>query len=262
MTQTGIVLLVGAGPGDPKLLTIRAMEEIQQADVIVYDRLVNKEILRYAKQKVELIYCGKMPNNHLIPQEQINEMLVTQAKKGKRVVRLKGGDPCIFGRGGEEAEYCFDNGVAFELVPGITSGIAAPMYAGIPVTHRDFSSSLTIVTGHKRSGNVDELRWEHLANGSDTLIFYMGVSNLAIITAKLMEYGRSETTPVAIVQQGTTMQQKTMVGTLSTIVEIAQQEKAVSPSIIVVGDVVLLREKLTWFEKDVIHFNEREMNIS
>ncbi len=260
MKQRGKVFLVGAGPGDPKLLTIKAVEAIQEADVIVYDRLINKEILHYAKKNVELIYCGKMPNHHFIPQEQINDILVSQAKLGKNVVRLKGGDPCIFGRGGEEAAHCADFHVPFEFIPGITSGIAAPMYAGIPVTHREYSSSVTIVTGHKRSGNHDEINWEHLAKGMDTLVFYMGLGNLKTISQRLIENGRPASTPVALVEMGTTISQRTVVGTLGSITEIANNAKIAAPAIIVVGDVVNLREQLSWFDKEV-NMEDRQKSI-
>ncbi|WP_078430230.1 uroporphyrinogen-III C-methyltransferase [Alkalihalobacterium alkalinitrilicum] len=265
MKTKGKVFLVGAGPGDPKLLTIKGLEAIQKADVIVYDRLVNSELIKYAEQKVELIYCGKMPNQHTIPQHHINEILVYQAKRGKRVVRLKGGDPCMFGRGGEEAEFCAEHHIEFEFIPGITSGISAPMYAGIPVTHRDYSSSVTFITGHKRTDKKSlSINWEQLAPGGDTLVFYMGLSNLAMICEKLMQYGRTSSTPVALVQHGTTIHQRTVVGDLSTIVEKAAEAKIQSPAIIVVGEVVKLREQLAWFgEESIEEFSSlQESNIS
>ncbi|MFV8828768.1 uroporphyrinogen-III C-methyltransferase [Alkalihalobacterium sp. APHAB7] len=264
MKAKGKVFLVGAGPGDPKLLTIKGLEAIQRAEVIVYDRLVNPELINYASHTVELIYCGKMPNQHTIPQEHINEILVLQAKRGKQVVRLKGGDPCMFGRGGEEAEYCAEYQVDFEFIPGITSGISAPMYAGIPVTHRDYSSSVTFITGHKRSDKGSrEINWPHLAMGSDTLVFYMGLSNLSLICEKLITYGRSPSTSIALVEQGTTKRQRTLVGALATIVEKAANAKIKSPAIIVVGEVVQLRNKLAWYEEiqtDSIS-NWQEVNI-
>ncbi|MEB1805959.1 MAG: uroporphyrinogen-III C-methyltransferase [Bacillaceae bacterium] len=264
MKAKGKVFLVGAGPGDPKLLTIKGLEAIQGADVIVYDRLVNPELIGYANRNVELIYCGKMPNQHTIPQEHINEILVLQAKRGKQVVRLKGGDPCMFGRGGEEAEYCTDHQVEFEFIPGITSGISAPMFAGIPVTHRDYSSSVTFITGHKRSDKSGEaMNWQHLAKGSDTLVFYMGLSNLSLICENLMTYGRSPNAPIALVEQGTTKRQRTLVGDLATIVEKAANAQIKSPAIIIVGEVVQLRNKLAWYEEleaDPIS-NWQEVNI-
>ncbi|WP_216828793.1 uroporphyrinogen-III C-methyltransferase [Alkalihalobacterium elongatum] len=250
MNRKGKVYLVGAGPGDPKLLTIKGLEAIQSADVIVYDRLVNPDMIKYAKKEVELIFCGKMANQHTIPQHHINEILVLQAKRGKHVVRLKGGDPCMFGRGGEEAEYCADHQIEFEFIPGITSGISVPMYAGIPVTHRDYSSSVTFITGHRRSETKSlDINWKHLANNVDTLVFYMGLSNLSAICENLIKYGRTPNTAIALIEQGTTNQQRTLSGELETIVEKAAYANIQSPAIIVVGEVVNLREKLAWYEE-------------
>lgn len=244
----GKVYLVGAGPGDPDLITIKGLKCIQEADVILYDRLVNKELLNHAKPGVELINCGKLPDYHLLQQETINRFLVKYAKRGKIVTRLKGGDPFVFGRGGEEAEALAKSGVSFEIVPGITAGIAASAYAGIPVTHRDHSSSFAIVTGHRKKDGEDDIKWESLAKGIDTLAIYMGVKNLPYIQGKLLEYGKNPDTPVALIHWGTLKNQRTAISTLTKVVETAQIEQISNPCMIVVGDVVHLREKIKWFE--------------
>ena len=197
------VYLVGAGPGDPDLITVKALKCIKKADVILYDRLVNEELLGYAKEGAELIFCGKLPNFHVLQQETINHLLVKHAKKGKVVTRLKGGDPFVFGRGGEEAEYLAKNRVEFEIVPGITSGIAASAYAGIPLTHRDISSSFAFVTGHSKNFEEDRIKWEALVNGVDTIAIYMGVKNFPRIQERLLRCGKSPETPIAFIQQGT-----------------------------------------------------------
>jgi len=249
----GKVYIVGAGPGDVDLITVKGMKCIQEADVILYDRLVNKELLDYAKPRANLVYCGKLPGNHAMIQETINHFLVKYAKQGKVVTRLKGGDPFVFGRGAEEAQVLAENQIPFEIVPGITAGIAAPAYAGIPVTHRDLSSSFAIVTGHMRAGKDDSIRWESLAKGIDTLAIYMGVGNLPYICEQLTKHGRSETTPVALIHWGTTEAQETITGTLETIVKIANDAEIENPSMIVVGEVVKLREKIQWFEQAGLH---------
>ncbi|BAU29682.1 uroporphyrin-III C-methyltransferase [Aneurinibacillus soli] len=247
--RTGKVYLVGAGPGDPKLITIRGAELIKQADVIVYDRLVHPHLLTYARNEAKLVYCGKLSGNHSMPQEQINQELVRYAQAGKQVVRLKGGDPFVFGRGGEEAEACVEVGIPFEIVPGVTAGIAAPAYAGIPVTHREYGSSFAIVTGHAKAGQPTTIEWEKLATAVDTLVFYMGVGNLPEIVSALLFHGRADHTPVALVRWGTYIdQQDTLVGTLATIIDDVKRAGFTSPAIIIVGDVVKLREKLAWFE--------------
>ncbi|WP_110113705.1 uroporphyrinogen-III C-methyltransferase [Bacillus sp. CGMCC 1.16541] len=245
----GKVYLVGAGPGDPDLITVKGLRCIQEADVILYDRLVNKKLLEHAKAGADLIYCGKLPNYHTLKQETINSFLVKFAKKGKVVTRLKGGDPFIFGRGGEEAEALVKNGVSFEVVPGITSGVAAPAYAGIPVTHRDYSASFAVVTGHRKDAEEEEIRWESLSKGVDTLAIYMGVRNLPYICEKLLSHGKSPDTPIALIHWGTCENQRTVTGTLSTIVEIVQREKVENPSMIIIGEVVKLHDKLSWFQK-------------
>jgi uroporphyrin-III C-methyltransferase len=248
-TKMGKVYLVGAGPGDPELITVKGLKCIQQADVILYDRLINEKLLSYAKKGAELIFCGKLPGYHTMQQETINHFLVRHAKKGKTVVRLKGGDPLVFGRGGEEAEALAKHGIEFEIVPGITSGIAAAAYAGIPVTHRDFSSSVAFITGHKRKGSNEEIKWENLAKGIDTLAIYMGISNLPYICNQLMKYGKPPSTPAAVIQWGTTVEQRTVTATLATIANVVAKEKIENPSIIIIGDVVKLRANLQWFEQ-------------
>lgn len=256
----GKVYLVGAGPGDVDLITVKGLKCIQEADVILYDRLVNKELLSYAKPGAELIFCGKLPNYHAMIQESINHSLVKYAKQGKVVTRLKGGDPFVFGRGAEEAEVLAGQGIPFEVVPGITAGIAAPAYAGIPVTHRDLGSSFAIVTGHMRAGKDDSIHWESLAKGIDTLAIYMGVGNLPYICEQLTKHGRSENTPVALVHWGTTAAQQTVTGTLSTIVEITRLSDIQNPSMIIVGEVVKLRDKIKWFEQTV--FDEKSLQVA
>ncbi|MEL3960260.1 uroporphyrinogen-III C-methyltransferase [Lysinibacillus endophyticus] len=244
----GIVYIVGAGPGDEELITVKGLKCIEQADVILYDRLVNKELLNYAKAGAEIISCGKLPNCHTMQQNTINLTLVKYAKQGKVVTRLKGGDPFIFGRGGEEAAACSDAGIPFEIVPGITSGIASPAYAGIPVTHRDYSSSFAVVTGHRKNGEPDNTNWAALAHGIDTLAIYMGMKNLNYICEQLIKNGKSEDTPVALIHYGTTNHQHTVTGTLATIYEIAKRKQIKNPSMIVIGEVVRLRDQLNWFE--------------
>jgi uroporphyrin-III C-methyltransferase len=245
----GKVLLVGAGPGDPKLITVKGMEAIEHADVIVYDRLSNPELLKYAKGSAVSIYVGKTADKHTIPQEEINQLLVQHALAGREVVRLKGGDPSVFGRVGEEAEFCNEHGVPFEMVPGVTSGIAAPLWAGIPLTHRDINSSITFVTGHKRTdGRETEVNWTALA-ALETLVIYMGVGNLPFITEQLIAGGKKASTPVALIRCGTLPQQETLIGTLDTIVQQVQERAFKAPAIIVVGEVVRLRERLKWFEE-------------
>lgn len=247
--MSGYVYLVGAGPGDPKLLTIRGLECIQQADVILYDRLVNVELLAHAKANCELIYCGKEPGKHGLIQEEIHRKLVEHAKLGKKVLRLKGGDPFVFGRGGEEAAVLRQANIPYEIVPGITAGIAAPAYAGIPVTHRDHATSFAIVTGHGRAEKEqDFLNWAALAQ-IDTVAFYMSIGNIAHITKSLIQYGKNESTPVAVIEWGTTEKQRTITGILATIAEDIQQHRISNPALILVGDVVRVREQIAWFQE-------------
>lgn len=246
--KTGSVLFVGAGPGDPKLLTIRGREALQRADVVVYDRLANPLLLAHVKQEARLVYCGKEADRHTLPQDEINLLLVREAQKGLTVVRLKGGDPSMFGRVGEEAQVCREHGIPFEIVPGITSGIAAPLYAGIPLTHREYNSSVAFVTGHLCEKNAGkEPDWSALA-AVETLVVYMGVKNLPRIKAQLLSHGKHPDTPVALVRWGTLGNQQTVVGRLETIDQTAAEARFQAPAIIVIGDVVRLRETLGWYE--------------
>lgn len=246
----GKVYLVGAGPGDPKLITVRGLEAIRKADVVVYDRLANPRLLKQMKPGAEKIFVGKLPDKHMIKQEEINRLLVDLALQGKTVTRLKGGDPSVFGRVGEEAELLAENSIGFEIVPGITSAIAVPAYAGIPVTHRDFTSSFSVVTGHEYPNKTySNINWDNLAHASGTIIFLMGVANIETICSQLIGHGRDPGTPAAVIRMGTWMEQRTVVGTLDTLTELVQAAQMMSPAIIIVGDVVKLREKLAWFEK-------------
>jgi uroporphyrinogen III methyltransferase / synthase len=246
LNNNGIVYLVGAGPGDPGLITVKGMECLERADVVVYDRLANPSLLGFAAQAVWLD-VGKQPDHHKVTQTKINQILVEHASRGKVVVRLKGGDPFVFGRGGEEAAALAEAGIPFEIVPGVTSAIAAPAYAGIPVTHRDQACSVAFITGHRANNNPDcAIDWKRLADGADTLVFLMGVHNLPEIVHQLLAGGRSPETPVALIEQGTLACQKTVVGTLEDIVARGAQVK--SPAIILVGEVVRLRQTLAWYE--------------
>jgi len=246
----GKVYIIGVGPGDYKLITLKAIECIARADVVVYDRLVNSKILGYAREGAELVYVGKLPDCHAVPQDKINEILVREASQGKIVARVKGGDPFVFGRGGEECESLFEKGIEFEVVPGVTSPIAVPAYAGIPVTHRDFCSSLHIITGHERSGkNESMLDYELLARLEGTLVFLMGVKNLADISSNLMRYGKDKTTPAAVIEKGTTSEQRVVTGTLEDIAARAAEAGIKSPAVTVVGKVVSLKDKLSWFNR-------------
>jgi len=247
--EDGKVYLTGAGPGDERLITVRGLEVLQQADCIVYDRLVNGRLLRYAKDHAELIYCGKSCGDHVMDQHTINELLVAKAKAGRRVVRLKGGDPLIFGRGGEEAAYCRQHGVSFEIIPGVTSGIAAAAYAGIPLTHREYNSSVAFVTGHRQVGEIgDGVDWGRLAEAVETLVIYMGVGSLPQIRDALVTYGRPLQTPVAIIRWGTLSDQHTWITTVGEMADPEVLHQIKPPSIIVIGEVVSLREELCWFD--------------
>jgi uroporphyrin-III C-methyltransferase/precorrin-2 dehydrogenase/sirohydrochlorin ferrochelatase len=246
-TETiGEVYLVGAGPGDPDLLTFRALRLMQQADVVVYDRLVSAEILDLTRRDSEKIYVGKQRQNHSLPQESINELLATLAKKGKRVVRLKGGDPFIFGRGGEEIETLMQQGINFQVVPGITAASGCATYAGIPLTHRDHAQSCTFVTGHLKDGSID-LNWQHLTAPNQTIVFYMGLSGLERICQSLIENGCSGDHPIAIIQQGTTSNQRVITGTLDSLPQSVADKGIRAPTLIIVGSVVTLHDKLDWF---------------
>ncbi len=250
INKNGYVFLVGAGPGDPGLITIKGMECIRRANVIVYDRLVNNKLLAYAIADAELIYVGKSPDRHTLKQEDINKLLVEKALEGKIVTRLKGGDPFVFGRGGEEALELVENGIPYEVVPGITSAISVPAYAGIPVTHRGYTSNVAFITGNEDPMKEDtDIDWGKISTGIGTLVFLMGMANLPKIVEKLIENGRSADTPVALIRWGTLPEQETLVGKLSDIVEKSQKEQFQNPAIIIVGEVVNLRKQLQWVEK-------------
>jgi uroporphyrinogen III methyltransferase/synthase len=255
--KKGIVYLVGAGPGDAGLLTVRGAGLLGRADVVVYDALVNKELLRLTKPGAELIYAGKRSSDHAIPQDKLNALLVQKANEGKTVVRLKGGDPYVFGRGGEEAEQLFQDNIPFEVVPGISSSIAALTYAGVPITHRDHGSSFTVITGHedpdKDEPSVD---WEEVAKAPGTKVVLMGVTRTKEIADTLMKHGMDAKTPVAMVRWGTTGRQESIEGTLATIAGVVEKSGFKPPALTVIGDVVKLRNKLNWFEKRTL-FGQR-----
>ena len=244
------VALVGAGPGDPSLITVGGVARLAEAEVVVYDRLANPALLAHAPADAELIYAGKMPDRHALSQEQINAVLVEKGQAGLRVVRLKGGDPFVFGRGGEEAEALIAAGVPFEIIPGVTSSIAAPAYAGIPVTHRGVASSFAVITGHEEpSKDETSIDWAHLSTGVDTLVFLMGVGRLPEIARRLIEHGRAPSTPVAVIEWGTLPRQRVVSGTVETIAAAVSAAGVGSPAVTVVGDVARLRDRLRWFDK-------------
>ena len=242
----GKVYLTGAGPGDIELLTMKAYRSVQIADVIIYDRLVNKEILDLAKPNCEFIYVGKKDKKHTLPQDEINELIYQSALKYENVVRLKGGDPFVFGRGAEEALYLYDRNIKFEVIPGITSAVSVPAYAGIPVTHRGITTSFRVVTGHETpTKKISQIEWKSFLN-DETIVFLMGLHNIKLITSKLMELGKDKDYPCAVISKGTTKDQKTVVGTLQDIVE--KSKDLESPAIIIVGHVVSLKDKVSWYE--------------
>jgi uroporphyrinogen III methyltransferase / synthase len=247
--KTGKVYIIGAGPGDAGLITLKAIEVLRLAGVIIYDNLVNEELLKYAPAQARLIYAGKKGGEHTLPQEQINDLLVKEARDGNTVARLKGGDPFIFGRGGEETQILAENGIPFEVIPGVTSAIAVPAYAGIPLTHRGLTSTVAFITGHedptKEKSDID---WQALAK-IGTLVFLMGVKNLPQITKELIKNGKKPDTPAALIRNGTTPKQEVLIGTLNDIVILAYANNLKPPAILVVGDVVALRETLRWFDK-------------
>lgn len=246
MPDRGEVYLVGAGPGDPDLLTFRALRLLQQADVIVYDRLVSEEILDLARRDADLVYVGKERDKHTLPQEDINKMLARVAKKGKRVLRLKGGDPFIFGRGGEEIETLMEEGVPFQIVPGITAAAGAASYGGIPLTHRDYAQSALFVTGHLKDGTMN-LNWDAMVQPNQTVVVYMGLLGAKLLCKKLVEHGMKPETPIALVQQATTSKQKEFIGTLESMPQIIDTNTIKPPTLIIVGDVVQLHDKLAWY---------------
>jgi uroporphyrinogen III methyltransferase/synthase len=246
----GIVYLIGAGPGDPGLITVRGIECLRRADAVVYDYLANPALLAEAPPEAEAIYVGKTSGCHHRPQQEINDLLVALAQQGKTVARLKGGDPFVFGRGGEEALVLARAGIPFEVVPGVTAGFAAAAYAGIPLTHRDFTTSLALLTGHEDpEKKLSSLDWEKLATGVGTLVFYMGMANLPLIAERLVAHGRPASTPVAVVRWATTPRQRTLVATLGDVVAKVAEAGLKPPAVIIVGEVVALREELRWFDR-------------
>ena len=249
LKRSGKVYLVGAGPGDRALATLKAIDCIKEADVIVYDRLVNKDLLEYRKSSCEMIYVGKKSNKHTFTQDKINEIISDKAKEGLIVVRLKGGDPYVFGRGGEEAEILFEENIDFEVVPGISSSIGGLSYAGIPVTHRDFASSFHVVTGHAKKDSDLDIDWKALSEEKGTIIFLMGIGNISFIRNMLIENGRKRDTPVAFVSWATRHNQKTVLSTLENAEEVVKSGEIEAPAIFVVGEVVKLSNKLNFFER-------------
>lgn len=247
--KQGIVYLIGAGPGDPGLITLKGLACLKKAEVVIYDYLANEELLKEAKEGAELIYVGKKGSEHTLSQKEINLLMIRKVREGKIVARLKGGDPFIFGRGGEEAEELARAGIPFQIVPGVTSAIAVPAYAGIPLTHREFTSTVAFITGHEDpQKEKSQINWSKIATGAGTLVFLMGMGHLFSIVDELLKNGRDPQTPIAIIRWGTLPEQETIIGTLATIKEKAKRREMKPPAIILVGEVVKLREKLNWYE--------------
>ena len=247
--KKGRVTLIGAGPGDKGLITVKGLEYLKQADVVVYDRLVSRDILLLSPESAELINVGKVMNHHNIPQPEINKILLNKAMEGKNVVRLKGGDPFVFGRGGEELELVTENNIEFEVIPGITSAVSALAYAGIPVTHRDFASSIHFVTGHAKDGLVENIDFNALKDTKGTILFYMGVSTLNQLINGLLEAGMDKNTPCAAVENGTRFNMRTLISTLDNMIKDAEKFQLKSPAVIAVGKVCALGDKFAWFSK-------------
>lgn len=246
--RTGKVSLVGAGPGDPGLLTIRAVELLKEADCVIYDYLVNPEILNYVSSRAEKLYVGKIGCGKSCKQEDINALMIEKARQHRRIVRLKGGDPFVFGRGGEEAEALVDASIEWEVVPGVSAGTSVAAYAGIPVTHRGLSRSVAFVTGHEKKGQeTSSIQWEHLSKGVETLVFFMGVAKIEEISSQLLKHGKQLSTPVAVIRWGTYQEQEVYVSDLKNVTKLVAQRQIKAPALIVVGEVVRLREKLNWF---------------
>ena len=258
LEKTGEVYLVGAGPGDPELLSFKALRLMQKADIVIYDRLVSRPIMNLIRQDAEKIYVGKQRADHAMPQENINQLLARLALEGKKVLRLKGGDPFIFGRGGEEIESLIKDDIPFQIVPGITAASGCASYAGIPLTHRDYSQACIFVTGHLRDGTVN-LNWEMLAHEKQTLIFYMGMHGSKIICKELIKHGLSDETPAALIVKGTTEDQEVIIGNLKNMPEIIMDRKIVPPTLLIIGDVVKLHNKLKWFNP--FHLGNKNLHI-
>jgi uroporphyrin-III C-methyltransferase/precorrin-2 dehydrogenase/sirohydrochlorin ferrochelatase len=244
----GEVYLVGTGPGDPDLLTFRALRLMQQADVVLYDRLIGDGILNLVRRDASRIYVGKMKKDHTVPQEEIGEMLIRLAQEGKRVLRLKGGDPFVFGRGGEEIATLAENGINFQVIPGVTAANGCATYAGIPLTHRDHAQGYVVVTGHEKDGELN-LNWDSLIQPRQTVVIYMGLTSLGTITAGFLSHGADPETPAAVIENGTRAGQRVITGTLATLLAKATAAAVKSPALIIVGSVVTLRDKLSWFAR-------------